>query len=143
MYFSLVMNTSSKSTALNISKTLATRLEEFARVAGVTPEKFASDIIESAIAPNAGLDPLRSYISGQGNGNGSSLKRALKLAGDYNAFAKAEAARTGKLLAYEAKVESDVDGSFRLYFPVIKSAEVRRAFRANDWLLPSRQRVTA
>jgi len=42
------------------------------------------------------------------------------------AFAKAEAERTDRLLISEARVESN-RGSFHLYFPVIKSPEVRRA----------------
>ena len=56
--------------------------------------------------------------------------------------AKAEAERTGQLQTNEAKVESVDDGSCHLYFPVIKSAEVRRAIRAADLLLPTRKRKT-
>ena len=59
-----------------------------------------------------------------------------------NAFAKAEAERTGRLLGEEATVESVDDGSFHLYFPVIKSPEVRRARRAMDWMSPRRKSKT-
>jgi len=68
---------------------------------------------------------------------------ADKLANNYNAFASAESERTGRLLGYEAKVESCKDGSFYLYFPVIKSAEMRRAMRAADCLFTPKKRKTA
>jgi hypothetical protein len=60
--------------------------------------------------------------------------QAEKLANSYNVFAKAEAERTNRLLTNEARVESN-RGSFHLYFPTIKSPEVRRAMKAASWSL--------
>jgi hypothetical protein len=151
------MNASSKSTVINISNPLARRLEEFARVAGVTPERMVNDILGAEFGPNrdlqsGGLETFRKYIcyhlsggsSPFGGGDGRFPKaQADKLAARYNAFAKAEAERTGQVQTNEAKVESCKDGSFCLYFPTIRSAEVRRAIRANDWLLSPRRRVAA
>jgi hypothetical protein len=122
---------------LNISNTLASRLEEFARVAGVTAGQLAGDILEKEFAPDCYIETLRKCIGGR-----YPKAQANNLSNNYNAFAKAEAERTGRLVGYEATLESCKDGSFHLYFPVIKSAEVRRAMRAADWLLPPRKRKT-
>jgi hypothetical protein len=123
---------------LNISNTLASRLEEFARVAGVTAGQLAGDILEREFAPDCYMKTLRRCI-----GSRYPKAQANNLSNNYNAFAKAEAERTGRLVGYEATVEFCKDRSFHLYFSVIKSAEVRRAMRANDsWLFPPRKTVT-
>ena len=127
------MNAPSESTALNVSKTLATRIEEFARVAGVTPDRMVNDILDVQFGPDHYMETLRQYIYDRGNGQSRYPKaQAEKLANSYNAFAKAEAERTGRLLISEARVESSC-GSFHLYFPVIKSPEVHRAMKAASW----------
>jgi len=109
---------------LNISNTLASRLEEFARVAGVTAGQLAGDILEREFAPDCYMETLRRCIGGR-----YPKAQANNLSNNYNAFAKGESERTGRLVGHEAKVES-YDGSFHFYFPVIKSAEVRRAMTA-------------
>jgi len=127
------MKSASKSTALNVSKTLATRIEEFALVAGVTPDKMVNDILDVQFGPDHYMEALRQYIYDRGNGRGRYPKaQAEKLANNYNAFARDEAERTGRLLTNEARVESN-RGSFHLYFPVIKSPEVHRAMKAASW----------
>jgi hypothetical protein len=123
------MKSASKSTALNVSKTLATRIEEFARVAGVTPEEMVNDVLDVQFGPDHCMETLRQYIYDRGNGRGRYPKaHAEKLANGYNAFAKAEAERADRLLTNEARVES-TRGASHLYFPTIKSIEVRRAIR--------------
>jgi hypothetical protein len=89
------------------------------------------------------METIRQYIYNRGAGRGRYPKaQADKLADGYNAFAKAEAERAGRLLGEEVKVESVNDGSFHLYFPVIKSPEVRLATRAMDWMSPRKKSKT-
>jgi hypothetical protein len=123
--------------SIAISNALTSRLEEFAQIVGVTADQLAGTILEREFAPDNYMETLRRYIAGR-----YSKAQADKLANSYNAFAKAEAERTGRLLGHEAKVEC-YDGAFHLYFPVIKSVEVRRAMRAADPLFPSRQFAAA
>jgi hypothetical protein len=104
---------------------------------------MVSDILDLQLGPDSYMETLRKYIYDRGNGRGRYPQaRANKLANSYNDFAKAEAERTGRLLGQEARVESVDDGSFHLYFPVIKSPEVRRERRAMDWMLPPRKSKT-
>ncbi|HET9378694.1 MAG TPA: hypothetical protein VFO40_27230 [Chthoniobacterales bacterium] len=127
------MKSASKSITFTPSDTITQRLEEFARIAGVTSEEMVNDILAVQFGPDYYMETLRNYIYDRGNGRGRYPKaRANKLANSYNAFAKAEAERTGRLLTNEARVESG-RGSSHLYFPVIKSPEVRRAMKAASW----------
>jgi hypothetical protein len=118
------MKPASQSSALNISKTLAQRIDTFARVAGVTPDQMVNDLLEAHFAPDRYMDSLQRYIYDRGAGEGHYPKaQADRLANNYNAFAKAETERTRQCLTSEAKVESTRDGSFRLWFPLIRTSQ--------------------
>jgi hypothetical protein len=63
-----VMKSASKSITFTPSDTISQQLEEFARVAGVTPDKMVSDILDVQFGPDHYIETLRQYIYDRGNG---------------------------------------------------------------------------
>jgi hypothetical protein len=65
-----------KSITFTPSNTISQRLEEFARVAGVTPEKMVSDVLDVQFGPDNYMETLRQYIYDRGNSRGPVSKSA-------------------------------------------------------------------
>ena len=117
------------------SKAIAKRLEDFARVAGVTPSQLISDILEAVLAPDGWIYPgsIVETLSRYLHRKCYPLDQAKTLAANFNAFASEEAQRDGYAVTNEAQVETKPNehGLFRVWFPLIGSkAAAKRGARA-------------
>lgn len=136
------MKNSNSSIRFVHSKIIAQRLEDFGRVAGVTPSQLIDDILEAVLAPDPDggwiypgtmLESLSRYL----HRKQYPLDQAKALAANYNAFALEEAQREGCSVTNEAQVEPKPNehGLFRVWFPVIRSkgalkGQARKALQA-------------
>jgi hypothetical protein len=109
------------------SKTISQQIEDFSRVALISPEEFLNALLEKALSGKDSLlpDALPPALGRFIFERRYSIGTAKTIADNYNAFAAEQAQAEGHPVRDEAKVNprADEDGLFGIWFPMKRTAQ--------------------